>query len=84
LICALTVWWQRGRYISRVELSVLQELAYLAVTGVMKMTPTAAVEILLGFPFLYVKTEAEVQARICKLMCNQQWKLTSSNFCHAR
>jgi len=56
------------------ELSVLQELAYLAVTGVMKMTPTAAMEFLLGLPFLHVMTEAEIQARICKLICNQQWK----------
>jgi len=63
---------------------VLQELAYLAVTEVMKMTPTAAMEVILGLPFLYVKTEVEVQERICKLICNQQWKHKSSNFRHAR
>ena len=47
------------------ELSVLQELAHLAVTGVMKTTPTAAMEVLLGLPFLHVMTEAENQAWIC-------------------
>jgi hypothetical protein len=65
------------------DLSLLQELTYLAVTGVMKTTPTAAMEVLLGLHFLHVMTEAEVQAQICKLICNQQWKHKSTNFGHA-
>jgi len=45
------VWWLRVRYnLSRTELSKVQRLACLAITGVMKMTPTAAMEVLLDLP----------------------------------
>ena len=55
LIYALTVWWQRVRYnVSRTELSKLQRLACLAITGAIQMTPTAAMEVLLGLPLLHV------------------------------
>jgi hypothetical protein len=46
----------------------------------MKMTQTAAMEVLLGLPPLNVMIEAEAQAEICRLMCNQQWKPKSTNF----
>ena len=46
------VWWLKVRYnISRTTLSKLNRLAYLAITGVMKMTPTAAMEVLQGCLF---------------------------------
>jgi len=49
LTYSFTVWWLKVRYnISRTELSKLQRLAYLAITGVMKMPPTAAMEVLQG------------------------------------
>jgi len=41
------VWWLRVKNVSRMELSKLQRLACLAITGAMKTTPTAATEILL-------------------------------------
>jgi hypothetical protein len=41
------------------ELSKLQRLSCLAVTGVMKTTPPAAMEVLLGHPPLQVMIEAE-------------------------
>jgi hypothetical protein len=41
------VWWLRVRFdVSRMELNKLQILACLAITGMMKMTPTAAVDVL--------------------------------------
>jgi hypothetical protein len=53
-----TVWWLRVRYnVSRTELSKIQRLACLAITGVMKTTPTAAMEVLLGLPPLHVMIE---------------------------
>jgi hypothetical protein len=79
------VWWPRVRYyVSRTELSKIQRLACLAITGEMKMTPTAAMEVLLGLPPLHVMTEAEAQAGIYMLMCNQQWKSKSTNFGHTK
>jgi hypothetical protein len=42
----------------------LQRLAYLAILGAMKITPTAAMEVLLGLPPLHVTVEVEAQAGI--------------------
>jgi hypothetical protein len=79
------VWWPRVRYnVSRIELSKIQRLACLAITGAMKTTPTAAMEVLLGLPPLRVKIEAEAQAGIYRLMCDQQWKPKSNNFGHQK
>jgi hypothetical protein len=78
------VWWPRVRYnVSRTELSKLQKQVCLAITGTMKTTPTAAMEVLLGLPPL-VMIEAEAQAEIYRLMCNQQWKPKSTNFGHTK
>ena len=45
-----TVWWTRVNYkVSRMKLNKLQRLACLAIMGAMKTTPTAAMEVLLGF-----------------------------------
>jgi hypothetical protein len=80
-----SLWWLRVRYnVSRTGLSKLQRLACLAITGAMKMTPTAAMEVFLGLPPLHVMTEAEVQAGIYRLMCTQQWRSKSTNFGHTK
>ena len=64
-----TVWWPRFRYnVSRTELSDLQRLACLATTGVMKMTPTAAMEALLGLFPLHVMIKVEAQAGTYRLI----------------
>ena len=63
------VWWSRVRYnVSRRELSKLQTLAHLAITGAMKRTPTVAMEVLLGHPPLHAMIQAKAQAGIYKLM----------------
>lgn len=85
LTCGSPVWWPMVRYnISRMELNKLWRLAFLAVTGVMKTTPTAALEVLLGVPPVHVMFEAEAQAGINGLLCNQQWKPKSSNCGHVK
>jgi hypothetical protein len=38
------------------------------------MAPTAAVEVLLELPPLHLKMEAEAEAGINRLNCNEQWK----------
>jgi hypothetical protein len=85
LTCGSMVWWPRVRYnVSRTELSKIQRLACLAITGAMKMTPTAAMEVILGLHPLHVMIEAETQAGIYRLMHNQQWKPKSTNFGHTK
>jgi hypothetical protein len=75
------VGWMR---VSMRELNRLQRLACLAIMGAMKTTPTAAMEVLLGLPPLHVITEAEAQAGIYRLICNQQWRPRSTNYGHAK
>jgi hypothetical protein len=76
---------QRVQYnISRMELDKLQKLPCLVITVVMKMTPAAAMEVLLELPPLHMMIEVEVQAKIYRLMCTQQWKLKSTNFGHVK
>jgi hypothetical protein len=41
-------------------------------------------EDLLELPPLHVMIEVETQAKICRLMCTQQWKLKSTNFGHVK
>jgi hypothetical protein len=68
------VWWPTVKNVSRMELSKLQRLAYLAITGAMKTTPTAATEVLLGLPPLHIMIEAQALAGIYRLMCKEQWR----------
>jgi hypothetical protein len=64
LICGSTAWCVRVRYnVSRTEVGKLQRLVWLAITGVIRMTPAAAVEILLGLSPLRVMIEVEAQAK---------------------
>jgi len=66
------VWWPRVRYISRMEFNKLQWLAHLVVTGAMRMIPTAVVEVLPRLLPLHMTIQLEDQARIYRLMCNNQ------------
>jgi hypothetical protein len=76
------VWWMRVNYnVSRMELNKLQRLSCLAIMDMMKTTPTAAMEVLLP---LHVTIEAEAQAGIYRLICNQQWRPRSTNYGHAK
>lgn len=63
---------------NRMELNKLQRSDCLAITGVMTMTPTAAMEVVLGFPPMHVITEPKAHAATYRLMCNHKWKLKST------
>jgi hypothetical protein len=53
---AATVWWPRIKYgTSRAELSKLQRMACLGITGAMRTAPAAAIEVLLGLPPLHLQ-----------------------------
>jgi hypothetical protein len=68
-----TLWWPKVKYkISKAELSKLQQLACLGITGVMRPIPTVVVEVHLGLPPLYLQLEVKDKARIYRLDCNDQ------------
>jgi hypothetical protein len=57
---ATIVWWPRVKFkTSRAKLSMLQRMAFLGITGSMRMTPTAAPEVFFALLPLYLKSEAE-------------------------
>jgi hypothetical protein len=68
---------------SQAELSKLQRVACLGITGVIKTTPTAAMEVLLGLPPLHLQLEAEAMIGCYRLSCNEQWKPKAEGFGHA-
>jgi hypothetical protein len=59
---------------SQAELSKLQRMAFLGITGLMRTAPTAAMEALLGLPPLHLQAEAEAKVGNYKLRCNDQWR----------
>jgi hypothetical protein len=78
---AATIWWPRVKLkTSQAELSKPQRMAYLGITGAMRKTPTAAIEVLLGLPPLHLQVDAEAKAGNYRLRCNDQWKPKSESF----
>jgi hypothetical protein len=67
---AVTVLWPRIKFkTSRAELSKLQKLACLGITGAMRTAPTAAIQVLLGLLPLHLQLETEARAGIYRLYC---------------
>jgi hypothetical protein len=81
---AATVWWSKVKFkTSKVELSKLQRMACLRITGAMKTAPTAAVEVLIGLPLLHLQLEAKARAGIYRLYGSDQLKPKSVGFGYA-
>ncbi|PZO93157.1 MAG: hypothetical protein DI617_09050 [Streptococcus pyogenes] len=69
------VWWSRTTYdAAKSELIKLQRMLCVAITGCLKTTPTATLELLLGLHPLYMRIEAEAILSMKRLMCFRQWK----------
>jgi hypothetical protein len=57
---------------SQAEISKLQGMACLGITGAMRTAQIAAIEVLLGLPPLHLQVEAEAKAGNYRLHCNDQ------------
>jgi hypothetical protein len=81
---AATIWWPRVKLkTSQAELSKLQRMACLGITGAMRSARTAAMVVLLGLPPLHLQMEAEAKVDNYSLRCNEQWRPESEGFGHA-
>jgi hypothetical protein len=59
---AVTIWWPRVTLkTSQAELSKLQKMTFLGITGAMRTAPTDAMEVLLGLTPLHLWVEAEAR-----------------------
>jgi hypothetical protein len=80
---AATAWWPRAKLkTSQRELSKLQTVACLGITGAIRTAPTAAIEVLLGLPPLHLQVEVETKAGNYRLHGSDQWKPKSEGFGH--
>jgi hypothetical protein len=68
---------------SQAELSKLQGMPCLGITGAMRIAPTAAMEVLLELHPLHLQVDAETKTGNYRLRCNEQWKRKSEGFGHA-
>jgi ribonuclease HI len=65
---AALVWWPKTQQSTAIKrLGKLQRLACLGITGAMKTTPTAAMEVLLGLPPLHYVIQGEARLGIYRL-----------------
>jgi hypothetical protein len=69
---------------SRAKMSKLQRLACLGITDAIRTTPTAAVDVPLGLPPLWLKMKAEAQVGNYALMCSEEWKPRSIWYGHVK
>jgi hypothetical protein len=60
--------------VNKTKLSKIQKLTCLAITGTIKMTPPAAMEVLLGPPAFHVMNEAMALTGVYIIMCTQKWQ----------
>jgi len=73
------VWWPRVEL-----LSSLQRLACLAITGAIRTTPTAAMEVLTGLLPLDIHVKQVAMSTCYRLKCNNSWKHTYVPGSHTR
>ena len=80
---AAFIWWPRCQLGSvQSQLSKVQRLAIISITGALKTTPTAALEALINIEPLHIHVEAMARATCIRL--NQSSLLVKSNFGHAK
>ena len=71
---AAVVWWKRTELCTVIkQLEHLQRIACLYITGAMRTTPTAAIELLLGLPPLQVVIQQSAMSACYRLQATGQW-----------
>jgi hypothetical protein len=79
-----TVRWPKFKLkTSKVQLSELQSLAFLGVSGAIRTYQTAVMEIHLGLHPLHLHWEAESRAGIYAIQYSDQWKTRSFRYGYA-
>jgi ribonuclease HI len=69
------VWWPKlEQRTAELELTKLQRLACLCITGAMRSTPTAALETLLNLPSLTIYIKAEARMAAYRLQITGNWR----------
>ncbi|XP_050522055.1 uncharacterized protein LOC126894808 [Daktulosphaira vitifoliae] len=79
------VWWTRTALITaRKELSRIQRMAAIAITGALRTTPTVALEALIGLPPLHLEVKAHAKATALRFHNLGMWTLESDTTEHGK
>ncbi|XP_050427717.1 uncharacterized protein LOC126837807 [Adelges cooleyi] len=79
------VWWSRTKLVTaRKELSSIQRMACLAITGAMRTAPTVALEALLGLPPLHLEIKAHAKGTALRLHNSGDWTKSSELVEHGK
>ena len=75
MLCyAAVIWWPRVTYITvEKQLEHVQRLSCLLITGAMRTTPTAALELIIGLTPITVYIKQEAMLACFRLQTNSQW-----------
>nr|CAI5846075.1 unnamed protein product [Callosobruchus analis] len=74
MVYSAIVWWPNVHQSTASKaLSKVQRAASLSITGAMKGTPTAALEVLLNIPPLDIYVEGEAKMSANRMQCNGNW-----------
>ena len=69
-----SVWWQRGEVrLIQSKLNHLQRMACLGITGAVRTTPTAAMEVMLNLPPLHILLEKYARSTTYKLFVSKYY-----------
>jgi hypothetical protein len=70
---AALVWWSKVmQKATKIQLGRIQRMACLAITGPVKLTPTAVVEVLLKLTLLDLLITVKVRMALCRLQIRKQ------------
>ncbi|XP_050547350.1 uncharacterized protein LOC126909036 [Daktulosphaira vitifoliae] len=79
------IWWTRTALITaRKELSRIQRMAAIAITGALRTTPTVALEALIGLPPLHLEVKAHAKATALRFHNLGMWTLESDTTEHGK
>ncbi|MCP4831423.1 MAG: hypothetical protein GY886_04310 [Gammaproteobacteria bacterium] len=82
---AVVVWWPRlALAVAQSQVGRLQRLACLCITGALRTTPTAAMEVLLGLTPIHIWLEKEAMAACHRLLVAGTWKCKGTELGHLR
>ncbi|XP_054281228.1 uncharacterized protein LOC128998898 [Macrosteles quadrilineatus] len=80
MVYGSVVWWTKVMQTTAVKrLQKIQRVACLSITGAMRGTPTAALEVVLNLPPLDIIVKGEARMAAYRMACSGNWKYNASS-----
>ena len=80
MVYGSVVWWPKVQQVTAAKnLQRVQRLACLGITGAMKGTPTASMEVVLNLPPLDIFIKGEARTAAYRIRCSGNWRYNSAS-----